>query len=69
MTKQYCKSKDDIVRILPDLGGAIVTDRITVDDEPVGYMERSEPAEEADTDWAFYAGDETEEYLNRSLVR
>lgn len=64
MKKQYCKTPDEIVRMLPSLGGAIVTDRVAVDGAPVGYMERSEPTEQADSGWAFYAGDESQGYLD-----
>lgn len=39
-------------------GGAVVSDRISVDGCPVGYMERGKPSNELDSGWTFVAGDE-----------
>lgn len=39
-------------------GGAVVSDRISVDGCPVGYMERGKPSNEIDSGWTFVAGDE-----------
>lgn len=64
MKKQYCKTSEEIIRILPDIGAALVTDRIAVDGERVGYMARLDSLNKADSGWAFYAGDETQEYLD-----
>lgn len=45
--------------------GCIATDAITVEGRPVGYMVREEPAPNMpDSGWRFFAGDETEDYLN-----
>ena len=44
--------------------GALATDRIVVDGQPVGYMYREAPEEDAtDSGWRFLAGDESEEYI------
>lgn len=45
-------------------GACLATDRITVDGMPVGYMYREEPDSETDSGWRFFAGDETDEYVN-----
>ncbi|MEM6995166.1 MAG: DUF2185 domain-containing protein [Myxococcota bacterium] len=45
-------------------GGGIATDRIMVDGEKIGYMVREAPADRVDSGWAFFAGDETDEYLS-----
>ncbi|NEO88341.1 MAG: DUF2185 domain-containing protein [Spirulina sp. SIO3F2] len=66
MKKQYCKTSEEIIRILPDIGAALVTDRIAVDGERVGYMTRLDSHNQADSGWVFYAGDETQEYLDDS---
>ncbi|MDR2861872.1 MAG: DUF2185 domain-containing protein [Syntrophobacterales bacterium] len=47
--------------------GCLATDRITVDGAKVGYMYREEPDEESkmpDSGWRFFAGDESDEYVN-----
>lgn len=46
-----------------DYGGCLATDRIVVDDVPVGYMYREAPANEEDSGWRFFAGDEDAEYM------
>lgn len=55
---------EDIKRLVDHDGGCIATDRITVDGDPVGYMYREPPCDEADTGWRFMAGDESEEYMD-----
>jgi hypothetical protein len=45
-------------------GGAIASDRITVDGERVGYMYRTAPHNDLDSGWAFLAGDETDAYMD-----
>lgn len=47
--------------------GCFATNRITVDGAKVGYMYREEPdadSELPDSGWRFFAGDETDEYVN-----
>lgn len=47
--------------------GCLVSNRITVDGEVVGYMYREKPDPTwPDSGWRFLAGDETEEYLEVS---
>ena len=50
--------------------GCFATDRILVDGEKVGYMYREEPADGNDWDsgWRFTAGDESQEYMDLSLI-
>ena len=49
--------------LLPDNGGCMATDRITVDGHLVGYMYREDSVTEADSGWRFLAGDESPEYM------
>lgn len=61
--KQFKIRDEDIVEIIPDSGGCLATDRITVDGCDLCYMYREETDREADTGWRFFAGDESPEYL------
>lgn len=68
--KVFKLKADEIVKVI-DFGGCLATDRITVDGARVGYMYREEPANELDSGWRFFAGDEDEEYLadsNNTMV-
>ena len=46
------------------MGYCIATDRITVDGEKVGYMYREQPDDSSDGGWRFFAGDESQDYIN-----
>lgn len=54
----------EIRRLIPAMRGCFATDRITVDGALVGYMYREEPSNEVDSGWRFFAGDETQEYVD-----
>lgn len=45
-------------------GGCFATDRIMVDGRKVGYMYRERTTREDDTGWRFFAGDESQAYLD-----
>jgi len=62
--KKYKLAESKIERYVPDLGGAIVTDMISVKGNKVDYMVRSEPDNDEDSGWAFYGGGETQEYMD-----
>lgn len=64
---------EDIKDLLPAMGFCLVSNQITIDGMPVGYMYREEPyeyvekekaREDNDTGWRFLSGNETEEYLD-----
>ena len=63
MQKQFALKADQIKPLAPNRGGAIASDRITVDGRPVGYMYRSAPLNPQDSGWAFLAGDEDDVYM------
>lgn len=64
--KKFKLSKEQIRPLALGRGGAIASDRITVDGKLVGYMYRSTPRNPQDSGWAFLAGDENEAYMNDS---
>ena len=55
---------NQIRRLIPNMGGCLASDRITVKGAPVGYMYREQPDGEIDSGWRFFAGDESQEYTN-----
>lgn len=64
MAKHFAIPADEITRLISREDGCIASDRITVDGRPVGYMYREKPRNPSDSGWAFFAGDETDEYTN-----
>lgn len=63
--KTYRLQAEQIRPLLATKMGCIATDRITVDGCKVGFFYREEPVEDLpDTGWRFFAGDESEEYLD-----
>jgi hypothetical protein len=64
VSKRLRLRRDEIVKLVPAMGGCIATDRITVDGARVGSMVRQTSRDEVDGGWLFLAGDESQEYLD-----
>lgn len=65
--KKFYLSREQIKQIVPrELGGCFITDRVTVDGRKIGYMYREMADRPEDSGWRFFAGDESEEYLDDS---
>ena len=63
--KEFLLSAADIKPLLATKMGCIATDRITVDGCKVGFLYREEPNSGLpDTGWRFFAGDESDDYLD-----
>lgn len=64
--KKWAIPKSSLENILQWSGadGCYATDKIMLDNKPVGFMYRENPDNEYDSGWRFMAGDETEEYMN-----
>jgi hypothetical protein len=62
--KKFFIPGERIRRLLPPMGGCFATDRIMVDGEKVGYMYREAADRPEDTGWRFFAGDESQEYVD-----
>ena len=63
----FFKKKADNVYRANINDGCLATDRISFDGEEVGYMYREHPdtdSETPDSGWRFFAGNETDEYVN-----
>jgi|SRR5688572_1539871 len=55
---------DQILRLIPNMGSCIASDRITVDGARIGYMYREQPDNDVDCGWRFLSGDESQEYAD-----
>ncbi|RFS21163.1 DUF2185 domain-containing protein [Chitinophaga silvatica] len=66
MNKKFKLSAKEIVDLIPPMGGALATDKITVDGMKIGYMYREKPINELDSGWRFFEGDEGQEYTNNT---
>jgi len=62
--KKFRLKAEEIRPLAFGYGGAIASDRITVDGRPVGYMYRIAPQNPQDSGWSFLAGDESDAYLD-----
>ena len=64
--KKFKLQKSQIVALVTSLGSCMATDKITVDGESIGYMYREDPEFEFDSGWRFFAGNESQEYVDNS---
>jgi hypothetical protein len=64
--KKFKLRADQIKDLVRPMGGALATDRITVDGMAVGYMYREAPDRPEDSGWRFFAGDESQAYVDDS---
>lgn len=55
---------DQIRELIPNMGGCMASDRITVDGMLVGYMIREMPDHSALSGWIFMSGDESQAYAD-----
>lgn len=61
--KSFKLKKEDIQSLALGQGGCMATDRIVVDGCCVGFMYREEPQFPQDSGWRFFAGDESDTYM------
>ena len=61
--KQFKLSATEIIPLALGRGGAIASDRITVDGLPVRFMYREAPDNEFDSGWRFLSGTEDDAYM------
>lgn len=63
--KKFFIPGNRIRQLVPDdLGGCFITDRVTVDGMKIGYMYREEGDRPEDSGWRFFAGDESQDYID-----
>lgn len=66
MSKIFYINSSEIKKLIPEMGGAIATDKIMVEGFKIGNAYREYPRNEMDNGWRFFSGDETQEYLDNS---
>ena len=64
MTKNFKLKANEILELIPKMGGCFATDRITVDGLQVKYMYREEPHYKIDSGWRFFSGTEDQNYAD-----
>lgn len=64
MEEHFALRADQIKPVATGRGGAIASDRITVDGAKVGYMYREAADNKFDSGWRFLAGDENAAYMD-----
>lgn len=62
--KKFKLRPEEIVDLVPSMGGCLASDRITVDGKPVGFMSCDPTERNSDSGWSFFAGDETQAYMD-----
>ena len=62
--KRFHLGAAQIRELAPGRGRCFATDLITVDGQRVGYMYREEPTDADDSGWRFFAGSESQEYMD-----
>jgi hypothetical protein len=63
--KTFFLSREQIKQLIPsNLGSCLITDRVMVDGLKIGYMYREEPDNALDSGWRFFAGDESQSYVD-----
>jgi hypothetical protein len=62
--KHFKLRADQILNLIPPMGGCLATDRITVDGLKVIYMYREESDHDKDSGWRFFSGTEDQDYVD-----
>jgi hypothetical protein len=62
--KKYFLKSEDIRPLAKGHGACLASDMITVKGRQVGFMYREEPDSQSDSGWRFFAGLESDEYVN-----
>jgi hypothetical protein len=62
--KKFFLKAEDIRPLAKGHGACLATDMITVKGRQVGFMYREEPDSNSDSGWRFFAGVESDEYVN-----
>ena len=64
MAKSFRIPADQLKDLATGYGTCLASDKITVAGLPVRWTYREEPVDDSDSGWRFFAGDESEEYVN-----
>ncbi len=61
-------SPEDIKDLIKPMGFCMVSNKITIDGEKVGFMYREKPEDKNDSGWRFLSGTETQDYVDDPLT-
>ena len=61
--KDFKIKAEQIVRLIWPVGAATATYMIMVEGRDIGYMYREDPINDVDIGWRFFAGDESDAYI------
>ncbi len=64
MQKAYCIEKAAVRALAMGHGLGMVSDKVSVEGCPIGYMYRDEPEDAGDSGWRFFAGNESDAYID-----
>lgn len=64
MEEKFKLGQDEVKNLIPPLGSCVVSNKITLDGLPVGFMYRDYPEENMDSGWRILSGTESEDYLD-----
>ncbi|MEL4177582.1 DUF2185 domain-containing protein [Roseateles sp. PN1] len=62
--KSFKIPAENIKPLAPGRGACVATDMITVQGLPVRFMYREAPRDANDSGWAFFSGEETDDYVD-----
>ncbi|WP_269530864.1 DUF2185 domain-containing protein [Chitinimonas sp. BJYL2] len=62
--KHYKLDPNQIRPLATGHGHCVVSDMVAVEGKPVGYMYRDEPEDAEDSGWRFFAGNESDAYID-----
>jgi len=66
LKKRYHVPAHELRELVPDSGSCIASDLILVDGHRIGFMYREVPDLEHDSGWRFFAGVESQDYVDEA---
>lgn len=64
MKKKFKLKNEEIIELIPEMGGCYATDKILIEGLKVGYMYREKQDYENDSGWIFMSGTESQDYID-----
>lgn len=61
--KDFKLGQEDIKELITPMGYGFVSDKVTIEGLPIGYMFRETPQDKQDSGWRFFSGTEDNQYM------
>ena len=61
--KDFKLGQEDIKELISPMGYGFVSDKVTIEGLPIGYMFRETPQDKQDSGWRFFSGTEDDQYM------